>query len=62
MRIRNGAVNSFTPTANQCETWVRGCSSASARLPRRNAALGALPHWDDGAVTLQRLFARPFRR
>ena len=26
-----------------------------------NAALGALPHWDGNAVTLQRIFALPFR-
>ncbi len=26
-----------------------------------NAALGELPHWDDAAITLQRIFAWPFR-
>ena len=26
-----------------------------------NAALGELPHWGDGAITLQRIFAWPFR-
>jgi CNT family concentrative nucleoside transporter len=26
-----------------------------------NAALGLLPHWGDGAITLQRIFALPFR-
>ena len=26
-----------------------------------NAALGLLPHWGDGAITLQRIFALPFQ-
>lgn len=34
---------------------------AVALVALTNAALGVLPHWGDGAITLQRIFALPFR-